>query len=197
MSEYLLESGKGGSIANVAYSPCGVSSTSQLLYKEFLDNLFKRGENCLGRAVFAAKCSIIARNPEDDSVYGPAVLWTLLGDPALRVKHRISSAVEEPDPRLGVRTSQFGVSISPNPCDASTTIRLAGSSSIVGLSAPCPTVHRSSLSIYDASGRLVLSHPVQTSSFPLGTSSFPSGVYVVRCTSGADCTSARLLVRHR
>jgi hypothetical protein len=188
MSEYLLEAPNGGSIANVAYCPCGVTSTSQLLYKEFLNTMFADPEHCLGRAVFAAKCSVIARNPTNDTVYGPAILWTLFGDPALRIRHRISSAVEEPTPRLGVRTSQFGVSISPNPCDASTNIRLYGSSFIV---------YRSSLSVYDASGRLVLSHPVQTSSFPLGTSSFPSGVYVLRCTSGADCTSARLLVRHR
>ena len=95
MSEYLLEAPNGGSIANVAYCPCGVSSTSQLLYKEFLNNLFKDGEHCLGRAVFAAKCSVIARDPVDDSVYGPAVLWTLLGDPALRVKHTIQNGIEE------------------------------------------------------------------------------------------------------
>src|SRR5512141_851823 len=130
MSEYLLESGKGGSIANVAYSPCGVSSTSQKLYKEFLDNVFKRNEDCLGRAVFAARCSVIARYPDDDSIYGPAVLWTLFGDPALRIRHRISCAVEEPSPSPGVRTSAFVVSVIPNPCDASTTIRLSGSSLI-------------------------------------------------------------------
>jgi hypothetical protein len=187
MSEYLLEEPSGGSIANVAYCPCGVSSTSQLLYKEFLNNLFENSERCLGRAVFAAKCSVIASNPTNDTIYGPAVLWTLFGDPALRVHHRISAAVAEPGPRLGVRTSQVGVSISPNPCDASASLRLSGSSFII-----C----RSSLSVYDASGRLILSQPVQTTSFVLGTSYFPAGVYVVRCTSGADCASARLLVRH-
>jgi hypothetical protein len=187
MSEYLLESGKGGSIANVAYSPCGVSSTSQLLYKEFLDNLFKRGEHCLGRAVFAARCSVIARNPEEDSIYGPAVLWTLLGDPGLRIKHRISSALEEPRQQVGVRTSPFGVSVTPNPCDASTTIRLCNSSF---------TVHRSSLSVYDASGRALLSLPVRSSSFILRTSSLPSGVYVVRWVSDKCHASARLAVRH-
>jgi hypothetical protein len=185
MSEYLLESGDGGSVANIAYSPCGVSSTSQLLYKEFLNNLFEQNEHCLGRAVFAARCSIIARYPDDDSIYGPAVLWTLFGDPALRIKHRISSAVEEPGPKLGVRTSQFGVSISPNPCDASTTI---------GLSSPLPTPY--SLSVYDASGRLACSQRVGTSSFILGTSSFPAGIYLARCVSGEGCATARFLVRH-
>jgi hypothetical protein len=185
MSEYLLESGTGGSIANVAYCPCGVSSTSQKLYKGFLNNLLLRGENCLGRAVFAARCSVIARYPDDDSIYGPAVLWTLFGDPALRIKHHISSAVEEPGSKLGDRTPAFVVSVSPNPCDASTTIRL---------SSPLPTLY--SLSVHDASGRLVLSQPVRNSSVVICTSSLPAGVYVIRCVSGVNSASARIIVRH-
>ncbi len=185
MSEYLLESGKGGSIANVAYSPCGVSSTSQLLYKEFLNNLFVQNEQCLGRAVFAARCSIIARYPDDDSIYGPAVLWTLFGDPALRMRHRISSAVEELRPGLGVRASTFSISVTPNPCDASATI---------GLSSPLPAPY--SLSVYDASGRAVYCGLARDSSFVIRTSSFPAGVYLARCVSGVHSTTARLLVRH-
>ena len=195
MSEYLLESGKGGSIANVAYSPCGVSSTSQKLYKEFLDNVFKRNENCLGRAVFAARCSIIARYPDDDSIYGPAVLWTLFGDPALRMRHRISSAVEEFRPGLGVRASTFSISVTPNPCDASATVSLSST-------LPAPN----SLSVYDASGRAVYSGLVRDSSFVIRTSSFPAGVYIAHFVSGVHCqtgaslansASARLVVRHQ
>lgn len=180
MSEYLLESGNGGSVANVAYSPCGVNSTSQKLYKEFLENLFQRDEQCLGRAVFAAKCSIIARYPNDDSIYGPAILWTLFGDPALRIKHHIGSGIEE-----GVKPQATGykLTVVPNPCDA-----------MVLLSSPVPIPY--SLSVFDASGRLVLSQPVRASSFILRTSSFPSGVYVVRCVSGASSASARFVVRH-
>ena len=171
-----------------------MSSTSQLLYKEFLNNLFKDGERCLGRAVFAAKCSVIARDPVDDSVYGPAVLWTLLGDPALRIKHTIQNGIEE---SLKPQAPSRKLTISPNPCNRSTTVRLAGSSFIV---------HRSSLSVYDASGRLVLSQPVLSSSFVISTSAFASGLYVARCVSGvhcqtgaslANCASARLVVRHR
>jgi hypothetical protein len=188
MSEYLLESGNGGSIANVAYSPCGVSSTSQLLYKESLNNLFKNGEHCLGRAVFAAKCSVIASNPTSDTIYGPAVLWTLFGDPALRIRHRISSAVEELNSGLGVRASAFVASVTPSPCDASTTIRISGSS---------PIAHHFSLSVYDASGRLVHSSlGIRNSSFRLDLRSMPAGVYVVRCALGADCASTRFVVRH-
>jgi len=185
MSEYLLESGDGGSVANVAYSPCGVSSTSQLLYKEFLNNLFRNDEHCLGRAVFAARCSVIASNPTNDTIYGPAVLWTLFGDPALRIRHRISSAVEELRPGLGIRASAFVASVTPNPCDASTTIRF---SSLL--------TNPYSLSVYDASGRIVCSRRVVHSPFVICTSSFPDGVYVARCVSDEDCASARFLVRH-
>jgi len=45
--------------------------------------------------VFAAKCSVITWYPTDDNYYGPAVLWTLLGDPALRVKFGPLVAVAE------------------------------------------------------------------------------------------------------
>jgi hypothetical protein len=183
MSEYLLESGKGGSIANVAYSPCGVSSTSQLLYKEFLNSLFRRDEYCLGRAVFAAKCSVIARNPDDDSIYGPAILWTLLGDPALRIKHRITGGIEE---SLTPGVPGCMLTLLPTPCNASTTIRF---SSLL----PTPW----SLSVYDALGRLVCSQPGRTSSFVLRTSSFTSGIYFAQCGSGVNRASARFVVRHR
>jgi hypothetical protein len=187
MSEYLLESGSGGSIANVAYSPCGVSSTSQLLYKEFLNNLFEQNEHCLGRAVFTARCSVIARYPDDDSIYGPAVLWTLLGDPALRIKHYIASGIEEdlgPDAHSRL-TAPHSLLVCPNPCNASTTIR-----SSTPLTAP------RSLCVYDASGRLVYSQQFRASSFPFSTSSLPAGVYVLRSVSGSHCFSVPLLVRH-
>ncbi len=189
MSEYLLESGAGGSIANVAYSPCGVSSTSQKLCKELLDNLFRRDEGCLGRAVFSARCSVIARYPDDDSIYGPAVLWTLFGDPALRIRHRAGSSIEEghgPNdssrPRASCPLSAF-----PNPCAAAVR---------VCFSCPRQTANRRLVTVYDASGRLVYSEPVRGSSLVIRTSSFPDGVYVVRCTWGVDSASALLVVRH-
>lgn len=191
MSEYLLESGKGGSIANVAYSPCGVSTTSQLLYKEFFNNLFERGERCLGRAVFAAKCSIIARYPDDDSLYGPAVLWSLFGDPALRIRHRLLSGIED-NPRPPA--SGCRLSITPNPCNRYADLLL---------SSPLPAPY--SLHVYDTSGRLVSSQPVRDPSVVIRTSSFPDGVYVARVVSGLRClpgadlvnsASARFVVQH-
>jgi hypothetical protein len=142
-----------------------------MLAKEVLQNLLWNGERCLGRAVFAARCSIIARYPTNDNFYGPAVLWTLLGDPALRVKYRALSGVDE---SFKLQAASRKLSVTPNPCRSAATVRFADSSFIV---------HRSSLSVYDATGRVVLSQSVRPSSFILPTSSLPSGVYLVELSS--------------
>jgi len=169
----------------VAYNPCGVSSTSQLLYKEFLNNLFRRGERCLGRAVFAAKCSIIARNPDDDELYGPAVLWTLLGDPALRVRHRILTGVEEsPQPQ----TASYELTVSPNPTTGRFQVTI-------------PDGIGAGLRIYDATGTVIRS--LDVGSRPgrrllADVSDLPPGVYFVRLSDGHGTLSAKLMLsRHR
>jgi hypothetical protein len=66
-----------------------------------LDAVYDHGERSIGRAVFAAKCSLIARYPTQDTLYGPAVLYTLFGDPALRLKHLPPTGVEEPGQPAG------------------------------------------------------------------------------------------------
>jgi len=155
-----------------------------MLAKEVLQNLLWNGERCLGRAVFAARCSIIARYPTNDNFYGPAVLWTLLGDPALRVKYRALSGVDE---SFKLQAASRKLSVAPNPCHARAAVRLAGSSFIP---------QSSSLSVYDASGRLVLSQSVRSSSFILQMSPLPSGVYVVElCSSRCTPLRQKLVVR--
>jgi hypothetical protein len=78
------------------------------------------------------------------------------------------------------RSSSF--SVSPNPCRGS--VRISGSSSIV---------HRSSLSIYDASGRLVSSFIVHGSSFNVPAPG-AAGVYLLRLASDGRYSTARLVV---
>jgi len=112
MNEYLLELGKGGAVACVAYCPCGTEPASQLLRRGVLDQVYLDGERALGKAVFAAKCSVIARYPTQDSLYGPAVLWTLLGDPALRIKRPALTGVSEP---RGRQAANSALAIEPNP----------------------------------------------------------------------------------
>ena len=83
---------------------------------------------------------------------------------------------------FGVRRSALAVS--PNPCRALATVTLSPS-----LLSP-----RSSLSIYDASGRLVMSVPVLTSSFALRTSSFAPGTYFVRLNFSRQTRTVRLTI---
>jgi hypothetical protein len=48
--------------------------------------------------------------------------------------------------------------------------------------------------MFDASGRLVLSQPVSSSSFILHTSSLRAGVYMLRIDSDGRLATARLVV---
>ncbi len=89
----------------------------------------------------------------------------------------ISSGPSTPAPR----PSTF--SVLPNPTRGS--VRISGSSFIA---------HRSSLSVYDASGRLVLSQPVPSSTFTLHTSSLRAGVYMLRLDSDGRFATARVVV---
>ncbi len=85
-------------------------------------------------------------------------------------------------PSFIVHRSSF--TVSPNPCRELTTVSFSPS-----LLSP-----NSSLSIYNASGRLVRSFPVHTSSFELRTSSFAPGTYFVRLSAGKETRSARLTI---
>ena len=83
-----------------------------------------------------------------------------------------------------IANRQSSIAISPNPCRDLATISL--NSSLL-------TPH-SSLSLYDASGRLVRSLEVRTSSFELRTSSLPPGAYFVRLSTGKEARTARLTI---
>jgi len=88
------------------------------------------------------------------------------------VASRLSPLAPRPSP----------VSISPNPCHGS--VRISGSSFVV---------HRSSLSVYDASGRLVSSFIVHGSSFIVPAPA-AAGVYLLRVDSDGRVATASLIV---
>jgi photosystem II stability/assembly factor-like uncharacterized protein len=79
---------------------------------------------------------------------------------------------------------QSSIAISPNPCAGLTNVSLASS-----LLSP-----HSSLSIYDASGRLVRTFEVRTSCFALRTSGLEPGAYFVRVRSGHETRTSRLTI---
>jgi hypothetical protein len=91
-------------------------------------------------------------------------------------------AVEQPR-TLDLARASF--TLSPNPCRSSTLLHLPAG----------PLDHSTtSLRLYDAQGRMVLSRPVSTSSFPLSTSSLAPGAYFLRLASGDRTASTRLVV---
>ncbi len=79
---------------------------------------------------------------------------------------------------------QPSIAMSPNPCTKLTNVSLG--SRLV-------TPH-SSLTIYDASGRLVRTLGLRTTSFALGTSDLKPGAYFVRVKSGLETQTYRLTV---
>lgn len=63
--------------------------------KEILKNIYWRNERVLGKAVFAAKCSLMVWYPTNDWYYGSAYVYTLFGDPALRIKYGMNTSIDE------------------------------------------------------------------------------------------------------
>jgi hypothetical protein len=94
MAEQLLEYPNGGAIAMVGPNPCGTFILFDI-DEEILKIIYDEGERILGQIVNTARCRIIEQWFPIESRYGPAVLYTLLGDPALRLKYPPSQYIEE------------------------------------------------------------------------------------------------------
>jgi hypothetical protein len=166
----------------MAYNPCGTDEGHLPLLREMLKHIYRENERILGKVVFAAKCSVIAWYPTNDYYYGPAVLYTLFGDPALRIKRPLPTALSENHPRP-MRVSELRVE--PNPaCGA------------VSVSYSLPSAANATVGLYDAAGELVRIlddghrsggvHRVR-----LDVQGLSSGLYFVRMTSSGQGTTSR------
>jgi hypothetical protein len=185
MNEYLLESGAGGAIACVAYNPCGTETASQLLREEVLNHVYLEGERILGKAVFAAKCSVIARYPTQDSLYGPAVLWTLLGDPALRIKRPAPTAVSEPPGRT---PTALVLRVTPNPAARTASVMCC-----------LPRSGDIDLALLDVAGRTVRilisgRHAAGELRLPLNEIGLFPGVYLVRLRANHQVLTGKVVI---
>ena len=175
----MVQSGKGGSIAGAAFTPCGTEEGYVPLIREIVKNILVRGERALGRAIFAAKCSLITWYPTDDYYYGPAVLYTTFGDPALRIKLAQPTAVRE---RLGNPVA-IDFTVTPNPLRGSAVVAF-------DLSRPAPVLLR----LYDAAGVLVRTLANEEwragrHSVGLARGVLPAGVYFANLVVGGPGTS--------
>jgi hypothetical protein len=185
MNEYLLELGKGGAVACVAYCPCGTERASQMLRREVLNHVYLEGERVLGKAVFAAKCSVIARFPTQDTLYGPAVLWTLLGDPALRIKRPGLTRVSEIPGRT---PTPLALRVAPNPAQRTASISYS-----------LPRPGSIDLTLLDVAGRTVRvlvsgRQPAGEFRLPLDDAGLAPGVYVLRLRSDRQVLTGKVVV---
>jgi len=172
----------------MAYNPCGTDGGALVLNDEVLENIFVRGERILGKAVFAAKCSVIARYPTQDTMYGPAVLYTLFGDPALRLKLPQPTGIkaDAESPARGVQRATL--SVFPNPVNGTTTISYS-----------LPAAGKVSLKLYNVSGKLVTTlatghRNAGNLSFVLCPSSLAGGAYLLRLETANANTIMKLIV---
>lgn len=92
MEELLTEAVDKGSVTSGGPSRCGTPLGFFNYYMELLRLIYHEDERILGKVVQEAKKRIINKYyPDDDELYGPAVVWTLLSDPALRIKYPTQS----------------------------------------------------------------------------------------------------------
>lgn len=78
-----------------APNPCGTMNGIYALISAMLDNIYNDGERVFGRIVYEARCEVIQQYFPNQSMYGPAVIYATLGDPALRLKYPYSPSVAE------------------------------------------------------------------------------------------------------
>jgi len=158
----------------MAYNPCGTDEGHLPLLREMLKHIYRDNERILGKVVFAAKCSVIAWYPTDDYYYGPAVLYTLFGDPALRIRRPLPTAVSENHSQPS-KTSELR--IEPNPVRGAVSI----SYSLPGVADVAVTLYNSAgefVSMLDAGRRPEGVHRVR-----LDVQGLSSGLYFVRMSS--------------
>ena len=70
-----------------APNPCGTMNGLYTLISTMLDKIYNGGDRILGNIVYESRCEVIQQYFPTQSMYGPAVLYATLGDPALRLKY--------------------------------------------------------------------------------------------------------------
>jgi hypothetical protein len=157
-----------------------------MLTLEVLRNLLERGAGTLGEAMFAAKCSVITWYPTDDYYYGSAVLYTLFGDPALRVKRPAPTAMSE---KRRLPPTESELAVEPNPARG-----------IVSVNYSLPYAADVAVRLYSEAGELLrtlaVGHRAEgTHRVRLDASDLSCGIYFVRMTfGGAGTRFAKLVI---
>lgn len=168
LDEQLVEYASGGAIAVTGPNPCGTPTGNHYLYREMMKKVYLEHELVLGRIVYDAKCRIINQYFPIDSLYGPAVLVNLLGDPALRLKY---------GPPVGV---QEGKIARRNPVFAPLARYL-----VIPVAGP--------IAVYDPLGQCVYNDPDAAAGTVIDLA---SGVYFIRHQSGGVPVVEKIVITH-
>lgn len=120
-----------------------------------LKKIYAEHELTLGRIFYDAKCRIISQYFPVDSLYGPALLINLLGDPALRLKYGPPVPAEEAGKAI------------PRPVFSPLVRQIV-----------IPA--RGSVAVYDPLGQLVYNDPDAGLGDRIG---LPAGVYFIRLSA--------------
>ena len=144
-----------GAIAEIATNRCGTASGNMALIEEMTRNIFEERVLHLGDAFVNAKRRIIEDHSDDIHYVGPAILYTLLGDPALSLKFFETPTTPEESGGNIPNVYLLGQNC-PNPFNSTTTIRFSlsgrdGRSETGGRIIPIHTI----LGIYNVLGQEV------------------------------------------
>ncbi len=169
-----MKNGTRGTIAGMATSTCGTATGCHYFTRACLNDIYRNGDRILGRVVFNAKAYVIPRFAQD-TLYGPSVLYTLFGDPALRLKYPLTRVREDPG-----RNLERSLRATPNPFFGSTWIRARGQ-----------------LTVYNSSGRKVAEMSVPEVLRWLGQDAhgrkLPAGVYFLKEREGGATAKVTIL----
>ena len=186
LQEVLLFHPRGGSIGAFALSRCASSySAAMEPIKRLLEAILQHAASTIGEAVLRAKREVIKSQPSDDTRYGPAVLFTLLADPALTLPPGLAVHVISYPGKRSAQEWEGMLRCFPNPSSGSVRIELL-----------LPPAWQGSalLSVYDILGRRI-APPLFLDSVPRayklvperrGTAEtpLPAGCYIVSLEAG-------------
>ena len=91
MEELITEAANKGSVSSGGPSRCGTPEGFFKFYMEICRKIYRDNVRIMGKIVMEAKRKIVSQHYPDDVLYGPAVVWTLFGDPALKIKYPVQS----------------------------------------------------------------------------------------------------------
>jgi len=186
LEEVLLFHPAGGSIGAFALSRCASSYAAAVQpIKRLLEAVLQQGASTIGEAVLRAKRDVIKSHPSDDTRYGPAVLFTLLADPALTLPPGLAAHVIPYTNSRSAERWEGMLRCFPNPSSGSVRIEL---------SLPSGWQGSALLLVYDILGRRI-APPLFLDSVPrayelvpgsvgTGETLLPAGCYIVALEAG-------------